>query len=106
VDKHGTKTAWLDQIGLDVIAYISYAHMIGHRVVGITNGHSIHAGPQKGPEFLSIYLSIYLYAHMNNMNFKEIFFLTNDRINLHGQCFGGFGSPYVQNGPNQGLIPT
>jgi hypothetical protein len=31
----------------------------GHRVVGIMNGHSIHAGPLKGPEFLSIYLSIY-----------------------------------------------
>jgi hypothetical protein len=28
----------------------------GHRVVGITNGHSIHAGPLKGLEFLSIYL--------------------------------------------------
>ena len=27
----------------------------GHRVVGITNGHFIHAGPLKGPKFLSIY---------------------------------------------------
>ena len=29
---------------------------VGQRVVGIMNGHSIHAGPRKGPEFLSIYL--------------------------------------------------
>ena len=27
------------------------------RIVGIANGHFIHAGPYKGPEFLSIYLS-------------------------------------------------
>ena len=30
----------------------------GHQVVGIANGHSIHAGPTKGPEFLSIYRNL------------------------------------------------
>jgi hypothetical protein len=48
----------------------------GHRVVGITNGHSIHAGPLKGPEFLSIYpsstkLQVILFSACNNHCFED-----------------------------------
>ena len=32
----------------------------GHWFIAKTNIHSIHAGLERGPEFLSIYLSIYL----------------------------------------------
>ena len=43
-----------------------FSYGIGHRVVGITNGHSIHAGPSKGTG-ASIYLSIYLFSYGMNM---------------------------------------
>ena len=50
-----------------MFAFISMFILCGHRVVGISNGHSIHAGPYGTG--VSIYLSIYLHIVKSELVF-------------------------------------
>ena len=67
--------------------------LIGHWAINSMNKHFIHAGPAKGPEFLSIYLSIYLYEsnHTDGIFVKFVLFTINlgdNNVNVYdGRCW-------------------
>jgi len=48
----------------------------GHRAINITNGHFIHAGFERGSEFLSIYLKISMY----DFNYLELHLVQKDKL--------------------------